>query len=331
MPSLDGSGLICGFRLAGPQPMADELPDTFPVDEPLWLHVNLTDSRARAWLTHRQDLPEEARDLLLGADARVHVELLPHGVMAVLGDLYHDFDLDPERLGTLRLYMDEQRLISGRTHPLRGVDMLRRELMRYGEPLSPVVVFQLLIERLAGGVAKVASELGDQIDEAEDRILAGKFAGQSQPLGNLRRLVAKLRRLVGANRSALGTLPLTLRGLYDAEAGAALRSAVERLDAVSQDLELVQERARLLQEEIAGNMNEATNRNLFVLSIATTTLLPITLITGIFGMNVAGLPFANHPYGFRLVMVGIGATVLLALWLLRRIGALSTSSSTPRR
>lgn len=322
MPALEGSGLICGFRLAGPQPTADELPQTLPRDEPLWLHLNLTDSRARAWLMQRDDVPEEARDLLLGSDARVHVELLPHGVAAVLGDLYHDFDLDPERLGTMRLYVDRTRLISGRTHPLRGVDLLRRELMRYGEPLSAVLAFQLLIERLADAVAKVAGELGAKVDDAEDRILEGKFAGQSKPLGNLRRLVAKLRRLVGANRAALSTLPPTLPGLYDAEAGAALRSAIERLDAVSQDLELVQERARLLQEEIAGNMNEATNRNLFVLSIATTTLLPITLITGIFGMNVRGLPFAEHPYGFHVVMVGIGATVLLALWLLKRIGAL---------
>lgn len=322
MPVFDGSGLICGFRLGGPEPTADELPEHLPAADPLWLHVNLTDSRARAWLTHRLDLPEEARELLLGADARVHVEVLPRGVLAVLGDLYHDFDLDPERLGTLRLYVDEHRLITGRTHPLRGVDLLRRELLRYGEPLSPVLVFQLLIERLADAVGKVAGELADKVDDAEDRILEGKFAGQSKPLGNLRRLVAKLRRLVGANRSALGTLPLSLPRLYDAEAGAGLRSAIERLDAVSQDLELVQERARLLQEEIAGNMNEATNRNLFVLSIATTTLLPITLITGIFGMNVRGLPFAESPYGFQVVMVGIGATVLLALWLLRRIGAL---------
>ncbi len=322
MPAFDGSGLICGFELAGPRATADELPRALPMDERLWLHLNLTDSRARAWLTQREDLPEEARDLLLGADARVHVEVLPNAVVAVLGDLYHDFDLDPERLGTLRLYVDRNRLISGRTHPLRGVDLLRRELLRYDEPLSPVLVFQLLVERLAGGVAKVASELGDQVDEAEDRILAGKFAGQSKPLGNLRRLVAKLRRLVGANRAALSTLPTAVRGLYDTEEGAALRSAIERLDAVSQDLELVQERARLLQEEIAGNMTEATNRNLFVLSIATTTLLPITLITGIFGMNVSGLPFAHDPYGFHVVMVGIGATVLLALWLLKRLGAL---------
>jgi zinc transporter len=69
-------------------------------------------------------------------------------------------------------------------------------------------------------------------------------------------------------------------------------------------------------------VGEATNRNLFVLSIATTTLLPITLITGVWGMNVGGLPFADNPSGFYFVMFGILTAVLLALWLLRRIGAL---------
>jgi zinc transporter len=299
------------------------LPGTPAPSDPLWVHVNLTDSRARVWVAQQHAaLPEEARDLLLGNDARVHVQILPGAILAVLGDLYHDFQLDPERLGTLRLYVDESWLVSGRTHPLKAVDMLRRELARSHEAATPIVVFQLLIERLAEAVSKVAVELGHQIDEAEDRVLEGNFAGQSKPLGNLRRLVAKLRRLVTANRAALGSVPATLPGLYDAEGGLELRSAIERLDAVGQDLELVQERARLLQEEIASHMNEATNRNLFVLSIATTTLLPITLITGIFGMNVRGLPFADHPHGFSLVMLGIGATVVLALWLLRRVGAL---------
>jgi zinc transporter len=324
VPAADeDSGLICGFRLANMASLGSRLPSGPAVSDPLWVHLNLTDTRARVWVAQQQPaLPEEARDVLLGSDARVHVQVLPGAIVAVLGDLYHDFDLDPERLGSLRLYIDSSWLVSGRTHPLKTVDLLRRELARSRDASTPVGIFQLLLERLAEAVSKVAVQLGDQVDNAEDRILEGNFAGQSKPLGNLRRLVAKLRRLVSANRAALGSLPPALPGLYDAEAGAELRSAIERLDAVGQDLELVQERARLLQEEIASNMNEATNRNLFVLSIATTTLLPITLITGIFGMNVRGLPFAEHPHGFHLVMIGITATVMLALWLLRRSGAL---------
>jgi hypothetical protein len=74
----------------------------------------------------------------------------------------------------------------------------------------------------------------------------------------------------------------------------------------------------LVQEEIAGRLTEATNRNLFLLSIVTTTLLPITLITGIFGMNVGGLPWVKDPGGFWWVMGVIGVGVVVTLALLRR-------------
>ena len=321
MTSSYGSGLICGFQLAGPT-ACDEQTSGADDDSPRWLHFNLSDSRAREWLKRQTKLPDDARDALLGGDLRIRLDVLPGSITAVLGDLFHDFDDDPERVGTIRLYLDRQVMLSGRTHPLKAADVLRRELAHSHEPTTTLGLFQLLIERLADSIGQVVRQLNEQVDAAEDRILAGKHAGQGTPLGNLRRLVARLRRLVVANRAALTSLPSRVTGLYDADERQDLRTAIERLEAVGQDLDLVQERARLLQEEIAARVGEATNRNLFVLSIATTTLLPITLITGIWGMNLGGLPFANNPRGFEFVMVGIVTAVLLALSLLRRLGAL---------
>lgn len=317
-----GSGLICGFRLQAGVACDEECAAGTPEGtEPRWLHFNLSDSRARAWLKARRDVPEEALDLLLDTDPRVRLEVLPGGIAAVLGDLYHDFDDDPERIGSLRLYLSANLLLSGRTHPLRAVDVVRRELLHENVPLTTLAVFQSITEQLAASIAQVVAKLGERVDAAEDRILQGRHSGESTPLGNLRRLVVRLRRLVGANRAALLPLPAQVAGLYGAQDRDALRSAIERLEAVGQDLDVVQERARLLQEEIAARVGEATNRNLFVLSIATTTLLPITLITGIWGMNLGGLPFADNPHGFQFIMVVIAGAVLLALGLLRRLGA----------
>jgi zinc transporter len=109
-----------------------------------------------------------------------------------------------------------------------------------------------------------------------------------------------------------------LPAVFAADDRQALREAIDALDAVAQDLEVVQERARLLQEEIAGRVGEATNRNLYVLSIVTTLLLPITLITGVFGMNVAGLPGTREPAGFWLVMGLMVVVLALSIYFLRR-------------
>ncbi len=97
-----------------------------------------------------------------------------------------------------------------------------------------------------------------------------------------------------------------------------LRQSLEKFDECLQDLELVQERARLLQEEMAGRLEEAVNRNLYVLSVVTTVFLPITLITGIFGMNVGGLPWTETTIGFGAVSWLMLFTLIVTVIILRR-------------
>jgi Mg2+ and Co2+ transporters len=92
---------------------------------------------------------------------------------------------------------------------------------------------------------------------------------------------------------------------------------VERIDAIAQDLELTQERARLLQDELQGRLGEATRRNLYFLSVLSAIFLPLTLITGVFGMNVPALPWLEHPDGFWWVMGTMGITLVIVLLILR--------------
>jgi hypothetical protein len=53
--------------------------------------------------------------------------------------------------------------------------------------------------------------------------------------------------------------------------------------------------ARLLSEEMAAQIANNTNRSVSLLTGVTTLLLPPTFITGVFGMNVKGLPFTDSP------------------------------------
>ncbi len=54
---------------------------------------------------------------------------------------------------------------------------------------------------------------------------------------------------------------------------------------------------RLLREELDLQAVQRTNQNLYVLSVMTALLLPATLVTGLFGMNTGGLPWAHTPFG----------------------------------
>jgi zinc transporter len=246
------------------------------------------------------------------------VQTWPTGFAAVLRDLEHRTAGTEARFSTFAVYVDARRVISVRRHALETFDRLRHELSTGLELPSTVALFEHLVECLAETFEGVVDRLATTVEEAEDSILAGHSKDQGTELRRARWVLARLRREARANRGAMARLPAQLPAACGAERQQSLAAAVDRFAGVTQDLELVEERARLMQEEIAGRLGEATNRNLYLLSIVTVALLPITLITGIFGMNVGGLPWAEDPHGFAHTMLIIGVAVAIALTFISR-------------
>jgi zinc transporter len=313
----DSHGLICAFALAPLEPIEREAVHQIEPDRPIWLHFNLADRRARDWLSEEAQLPEQAREALLEDDTHVHVQTWPSGFVAVLRDLEHRTSGSESRFSTFAVFVDARRIVSVRRHPLETFDRLRHELSTGLELPSTVALFEHLIECLAETFEQLVDKLATTVEEAEDSILAGHSKEQGTELRQVRWLLARVRREARANRGSLVRLPSHLPAC-GADRQQSLAAAVDRFAGVAQDLELVEERARLMQEEIAGRLGEATNRNLYLLSTVTVALLPITLITGIFGMNVGGLPWMNDPHGFAHTMLIIGVAVGIALWVISR-------------
>jgi zinc transporter len=94
-----------------------------------------------------------------------------------------------------------------------------------------------------------------------------------------------------------------------------LRGATEEFSLGLRDMQALEERIKLLQEEVAAGVNEENNRSLFVLTMVTVLALPINILAGLFGMNVGGIPLADHPHGFWVLVGVIAAFSALAAWL----------------
>ncbi len=71
-----------------------------------------------------------------------------------------------------------------------------------------------------------------------------------------------------------------------------------RTETLHAEGEQLQQRARLLQDELLAKLTDQSNQFLYVLSVMTAVLLPTNVITGLFGMNTEGLPFSGNLHGF---------------------------------
>jgi zinc transporter len=115
----------------------------------------------------------------------------------------------------------------------------------------------------------------------------------------------------------------------------AVGKLAQRLDDLDHAVLELRERGHRLQEEVSSLMTEETNRHLHILSILTTLLLPPTLVTGFFGMNVKGLPFTENENGFLWSVLILVVSSVGAYLLMRQIGVIQrpprkSDSSLPK-
>lgn len=316
-------GLVCGYsvehdgrlRTLGPESLADALADEGVM---VWLHFDQADPEAQAWIGACERLPGAAKAVLLGADSHMRMEPAGDGLAGVVGDLHHEFARRSDHLDVLRLYLDNRCLISARREPLTAIDKLRRSI---GEGLAmerPIRLVAQFLHHVTDTLGDIMLELGDTLDALEDGVISGRADCGPEALNRVRRVAARLRRhMVPQQHALLGLLGRLPEWIEESEASL-LRGAIERLSALGHDLDLIQERSRLVQEQRAARLMELTNRNLYILSIATVVALPPTLITGVFGMNLGGVPAQQDHLGFYYGLAFMAATVGATLLLLKR-------------
>lgn len=315
-------GLICGFQMpAGAAPREFHAQDLATAlaegDAVTWLHFNLNDGRVLRWLTQAEFLPQTFRDVLDEHEPGCRAESTDDGLVLVVHDLAIAEGTDPSALADFWAYATPRFLITARRHPLKCADGLRLSLRSGLYVRSGIELMTEWFELRTEALRSLEDGIAKEVDQIEDEILRERIATQRERLGVIRRRCSHLRRHFSPERSALQKLILRPPAWLGETGTEGLKSVRDALGFLIEDMGELYERAKLLQEELAARLAEGTAHNLHALAVLTAVFLPMTLVTGIFGMNVAGLPGTSDAGSFWWVMLLIlacGVITLAALW-----------------
>ena len=327
-PGQDDAGLICGYLFESTETGAARpvdldasarwLADTNTPDGFLWLHFNLSHAQAERWLQRHANLSDAFYETLKDGSHSTRIERDEDALIAVVNDVHFDFGFEPSDIATLWIAVGPRLVVTARTQPLRSVDALRTAV-RHGEsPRSSVALLEQLMRTQADGLVGIVRGVTTRIDQVEDELLSGRLDHKRARLGVLRRLLVRLQRLLAPEPAALFRLLQHPPAWMAEDDVQELRGATEEFSVVLRDMQGLQERIKLLQEEIAASVNEDNNRSLFVLTVVTVLALPINILAGLFGMNVGGIPLAEDKHGFWIVVTIIGGFTAIAAWVARR-------------
>ena len=287
-------------------------------DATVWIPLDYSRSSHRDWLTQFSALDHLVIEALLAEDTRPRTTLIGNGLLIALRGVNLNPGADPEDMVSVRIWIDENRIVTTRRRELLSVNDIISQLETGEGPTSSADFVTLLADRLVWRMTDTIEGMEDKAAELEESMLEGGQASLRFELASLRRQAITLRRYLSPQREALGRLVTEKVEWIDDAHRMRIREITDRLIRDMEDLDAVRERAAVSQEELLSRLSEQLNQRMYVLSIVAAIFLPLGFLTGLLGINVGGMPGAGNPMAFwifsGLLLVAVVMQLLVFRW-----------------
>lgn len=324
MNSYDAEGLICAWAFDGKGAGArigwpDILAGPAPAGGFRWLHFNHIENAPQQWLKTQSGLDPSALEAVEEPEARPRCVFYADGAFLSLRGINLHRNALPEELITVHVWVDTRQVITVRHEPLSALADFEDMLARGRCPRTQGEFVAELAMRLVDRLDAVVTSLIDQADELEDDVPKAQSSELLPRISVLRRVAIKLRRHIAPQREALNHFSLEDDDWLGPKDRNRLRDAADRVTRFAEELDSVRERAAVIRDQMVDRRAEQMNQSMLVLAVVTVVFAPLTLISGMFGMNVGGIPGEHDGEGFWVVSVILVLLGLFFLWAFRRL------------
>ncbi len=311
---LDGRG---GARVVG----WPEIGAWTPEQGVLWVHLDIDNPESKMWIESEPALGELVAEALTEAETRPRSVAMKDGLLVILRGITHIPGPEPNQLVSLRMWLNEARVVTGRRWQLTSVDSVCRLLDYNDGPRTSSELLLALAEHLTDSITPAIDELEDTLDVVEMYLPEAKDTDTelANDLANVRRQAIQMRRHMGPQRDAIAHLLIERAPWLGESERSQLREVREQASRHLEDLDATRERAQIAQDQLASRSRQQLQRTMYILAVVTAMFMPLTFITGLLGMNVGGIPGGQSPLGFAGVLAVMVLVFVFLIWLFRRL------------
>lgn len=302
--------------------------------EPSWLGPG---SGVQLWVDLIDPTPQEAREVLTDtfrfhplsvedAMSRIHhpkiesyegyVYLILHGIDVERGsdtafatrDV--DFFLGPNYLVTVH---------DGRSRSIAHVKDVCGSHGAHVLADGPVGLLHRIVDEMVDNYRPEIEKVEERMDEIEDAAVMTPHHSLVREILSLKRDLATLRRVVLPQRDAINRLARKELPQINDEMTYRFRDVYDNLVRLSEEAALFQDRITGILEAHLSSISNRLNEIMRVLTVMSTIFLPLTVLTGMWGMNV---PLPHFPGGEDSQFWWVGGIMLaisgVMLWYFRK-------------
>ena len=302
----------------------DIFPDgsiTVPTDTDLtgkgtyrWWHFDLSEPGFEDWITER--LPPIPAGSLLQPETRPRCDRFDEGLILNLRGINLNEGQDSDHMVSVRMWVEDDVVITVRLRKLFALEEIRQDMTNGSAPRTTAGFVEALVARLTHRVQLEVARISDLTEFYEDD-LEDDSTPIPEDLPITRRQVIRMRRYLQPQQVALTKLAAVDLPIVPEPDGLKLRELANRTTLAVEELDALRERLVTVQDEHDLHVAQSQARHSFILSLAAAIFLPLGFLTGLFGVNIAGMPGTDNPWAFTILCLSMVALALVMLLIFR--------------
>ncbi len=266
----------------------------------VWIHLDQRDPMTRGVLTDTLGLMDVVVNALTALETRPRCEPMGEGALVNLRGLALKDEREADELVSIRIWLGRGVIVSTARFAMRPLPAMC-EAFKAGQVKDPGDFVALLARLITEDLDPDVAELGDSLDDCELKLDGKKAFALRGEIAVTRSKAIEYRRFVAPQRQALERLSTLECGWLEPDDRLHLSEAADRFARMAEELESIRERAALMHEQITDLHAEMIDTRALLVSVLALIFLPLTYLTGLYGMNVP-LPGQEDRFAFDIIV-----------------------------
>lgn len=282
-----------------------------------WFHFQRDIADLEQWLI-ASGIPEPLIDAVIAEDTRPRYERVGEGYLLILRTVNLAEGAEPEDMLSLRVLFYGGNIFSFRKRPIKSVGIVQKRLEQRQGPESLHDFLVMLIEEMNNRIEEFIDVIEVEMEALEDDDEGTTSSRQTQ-LTKLHRRMLRLTRFLRPQLTALERMAADGSKWFDDELVQWLHNERDSTHRILESLDMLLEQVWMLREHLQQQVAEKMNRNTYWLSMIAGIFLPISFLTGLFGINIGGMPGVEDGNAFWIFVYVLLGIAVVEFLLLRRL------------
>jgi magnesium transporter len=291
-----------------------------------WLNIEQPTELEVAWLAEHYDFHAlDLEDVLSRRRQRAKIDEYDDYAFIVLHFPRYDKRSGRLQAAELNIFVAQDLLITLPNEPLKPIRALWNRCQARPEERDRVMskgsgfLLYAIVDTMFDYCFPILDKIGFKLDALEDAIFEERSEELVRDISNVKQEIINYRRIIKPQRPTLRLLERPAQRFAPSDLEIYFDDIVDKNERIWDSLENYKEVSDALEATNESVITHRLNDLIKVLTLLSAVLLPLTFITGLYGMNVDFLPLARDGrWSFLWVVFLMVLAVGVLLWFFRR-------------